>query len=177
MARPNNKAAIDKHVQGLRAAKAAFQALPEIVRDRMNDATEVTLHEIARHAKGHIQSSPSIRTRALLNSIAFSMNRKSGFGRVGVASARTRIGVLSLGKTVTVKGHIASSVRADGSVRSELVQPSRYAHLVEYGTSHSGSEPFMTPASEAQRAPHMQRRMHAGKLIERDMAKAGSRNL
>lgn len=78
--------ALQAHIQGLREAKAAFTALPLVMRTHLNDATETTLSEIKRHAQGRIQASPSIRTRALLNSIAFKLNKNNGRGRVGVTS-------------------------------------------------------------------------------------------
>jgi hypothetical protein len=140
------------HVQGLREAKAAFQALPDIVRDRMLAATETTLREIQRLARGHLVSSPSIRTRNLYNRVQWTLNRKTGFGRAGIAS-----------------GSIAKGTRMD--------RPSRRAHFVEFGTRKMRAEPFMIPSADAEAQPHVERCRAQGPLIEQDMAKIGLRNL
>jgi HK97 gp10 family phage protein len=178
MARPNNTAAIQAHVQGLREAKAAFQALPEIVRDAMLDATETTVREIVRHAKARVTNSPSIQTRSLLNAIAWSINRKSGLGKAGVTSGSTT-GYFSAGTGVagelkkrTIKGVIIGSGR-----KARLVRPSRYAHLVEFGARHMKAEPFMMPAAESQKQPYLSRCRAAGKQIEKNTAAIGARNL
>jgi hypothetical protein len=51
-----------------------------------------------------------------------------------------------------------------------MVNPAKYAHLVELGTSHSRAFPFMLPAVEAQREAYLQRCREAGQRIERTMA-------
>lgn len=167
MPRPNNAAAIAGHIQGLRELKAAFQKLPEITRDAMNDATETTVREIVRYAKGRILSSPSVRTRSLFNAIDWKMNYKNGHARAGVTSGSTTgffaagTGVAGELKKRKIKGFI---------VGNRLIKPSRYAHLIEYGTRHFDAEPFMVPARDNQKQPHLDRCKHAGKTIERDMA-------
>jgi hypothetical protein len=93
--RPNNAGAIAAKIQGLREAKAAFQALPEIVRDAMLDATTTTVQMIASGAKARILASPSVQTRALYNHIAWSVTKTNGRGRVGVASGTTTVSNLS----------------------------------------------------------------------------------
>jgi HK97 gp10 family phage protein len=152
-----NADAIAGRVQGLRAAKAAFQALPEAVRDRTNDATETTVREIVRLAGARILASPSIRTRALLGSLAWKLNRKTGRGTAGVKSG-----------TVNVVG---------GTITARPVNPARYAHLVEFGTVKMPAEPFMLPAAESQKQPYLSRCVAAGRNIEKDLANIGSRNL
>lgn len=72
------------HIKGLKEAKAAFQAVPEVFRERLGDATETTVREIGRGAQGRLAASPSIRTRALYNAVAWSYSRKTGRGRVGI---------------------------------------------------------------------------------------------
>jgi hypothetical protein len=180
MARPNNAAAIQGHVQGLREAKAAFQALPEAVRDRMLWATELTVREIARHAKAYLESSPSIRTRALYNHVAWSINKKNGRGKAGVtsgtSSANARPGVR---KNVKVKGIVipgkgGSALTSEGA---KLIRPTRYAHLIELGTKKFQAEPFMVPATESQKDPYLDRCRTAGKEVEKDLAAIGMRNL
>jgi HK97 gp10 family phage protein len=163
MARPNDAAAIAGHIQGLREAKAAFQALPEIVRDRLNVATSTTASEIARAAKANLLASPSIQTRSLYNHVTWSMNEKNGRAKVGVASGTTR-GTGASAK-IKFKGVV---------VGGKLIRPSRYAHLVEKGTRHFEAEPFMLPAAESQTAPYLDRCERAGKQIEGAVAAIGT---
>jgi hypothetical protein len=180
MARPNDASAIGNAVKGLREAKEAFQRLPELMRDELNWATEVTLSETVRIAKGHIQSSPSIRTRSLLNAIAWTLNRKSGRGKAGVAAVTTTISNPTMGgigkSTVKVKGILIPG-KGGGAKGGRLIKPSRYAHLVEKGTRRMKAEPFMVPAVESQEQPYLDRCLHAGKNVERDLANIGLRNL
>ncbi len=171
--RPNNAAAIAGHVQGLREAKAAFQALPQIVRDRMLNATEVTVREIARGGQARLQASPSIQTRALYNHVAWSISKTTGRGRVGITSGTTTIANLQTRKTVRVKGLIVQG--RDGKQRID--RPSRRAHFIEFGTRFMDAEPFMIPSADAEKANFLARAIAAGKAIEADVANVGSRAL
>jgi len=173
MARPNSESAIAGHVQGLREAKAAFQALPEIVREAMLEATETTLSEIVRHARARLQSSPSIRTRALYNQIGFTLNRKSGRGRAGIMAGTTTF--VSAGKRIRIKGIYRKN--ADGTWNSKKIQPSRYGPKVEFGTKSMSAEPFMVPAAESQEQPYLARCQAAGRTIETKMAAIGGGRL
>lgn len=170
MATPSTTA-VPGRVQGLRELKAAFQRLPEITRDALNDATETTVREIVRAAKARVQASPAIRTRALLNAITWKMNVKTGRGRAGVTAGSTTgffaagTGVAGELKRRSIKGVLVSR----GST-AKLIRPSRYAHLVEFGARHMPAEPFMIPATESQKSAYLDRCRHAGKQIERDMA-------
>lgn len=168
--------ALNAKIRGLSQAKAAFQALPAIVRERMLEATETTVREIARNAQAKIASSPSIRTRALYDAVKWQVTKTNGRGRVGIANATTRISSIALKKTITVKGTVVSSVR-DGKAHMVVVQPTRYAHLVEFGAEHMPAEPFMIPAAEAEVQPFLQRCVRAGKDIEKDTAAIGLRGV
>jgi HK97 gp10 family phage protein len=175
-ARQNNAGAIQEHIKGLREAKAAFQALPQLMRERMNVATETTLSEIVRHAKGRITSSPSIQTRSLLNAIGYSLNKNNGRGRAGVGRVTTTLNLG--GRKVRVRGIVVAG--KDGSALTsagaKLIKPTRYAHLVEFGSRHMKAEPFMLPAAKSQEQPYLERASRAGKEVERDMAAIGMRN-
>lgn len=178
MARPNNQTAIQAHITGLREAKAAFQAMPEIMRDELNRATETTVREIVRLAKARVAASPAIRTRALFNSINWTLNRKSGRGRAGVSSGSTtvRTSSTSTGKVrnVRVKGVIVPG-KDGGQIGARLVRPSRYAHFIEFGAKHKHmpAEPFMVPSAEAEKKPYLDRCRVAGKKLEQKMAQIG----
>ena len=175
MAEPG--AALQAHIRGLREAKAAFQALPAITRGHLNTATETTLSEIVRHAKARIQSSPSVRTRSLLNSVAFTLNKNNGRGRVGVSDGSSTI---SFGGTrFRIKGtlRMGSGGSASTSQGAKLIRPSRYAHLIEFGSRKQRAEPFMMPAAKSQEGPYLDRCKRAGTDVEKDIAAIGMRHL
>lgn len=158
---------LDAHIQGLREAKAAFQALEPTFRENLADATETTVREIARAAQNRLASSPSIRTRNLYNAVGWTMNRNNGRGRAGILSVTTSITVG--GKRVRVKGIVTSpGAKAD--------HPSVRAHFVEFGTRYMRAEPFMLPAAEGQLEPYLSRVRAAGKKAENALAAIGGRN-
>jgi hypothetical protein len=171
--RPNSSAALGEFVRGMRAAKAAFMAFPEIVRDNMLSATETTVRLIASGAQARLLSSPSVQTRALYSHVAWSVTKTNGRGRVGVTSGSTTVSNLALRKTVKVKGII----RPTASGGYKVVKPSRYGPKVEFGTRYMKAEPFMRPAAESQAQAHIRRCKDAGRGIERDMAAVGQRNI
>jgi hypothetical protein len=168
MPRPNDAQAIAGEIQGLREAKAAFQALPVIVRDNMLAATETTVREIARGAQARLQASPSIRTRALYDHVAWKVTKTNGRGRVGIATGTTAF--VSAGTRVRIKG-IYRKTATGWDARK--VQPTRYAHLVEFGSRQMPAEPFMIPSAEAEKSPYLDRCRAAGKGIETDAAAIG----
>lgn len=175
MARPNNAAAIGGYIQGLREAKAQFQRLPEVVRDHLNGATEISVKAIARQAQATIQASPSIDTRALYDHIGWAMNWKAGRGSAGVRRATTSYRSYSGARLRRVKGLVRASARAKKGYVVD--QPASRAHFVEFGTPKMRAEPFMIPAAEAQKGPYLERAMRAGKGIERDMSTVGGGRL
>lgn len=180
MARPNDPTAIAGRVQGLREAKAAFQKMPKVFQDDLNDATELTVREIVRNAQARLQSSPSIRTRNLFNHVTWTMNRKNGRGRAGVSSGSSIISnpqIGGVGKSrIRVKGIIIAG-KGGGAAGGRIDRPSRRAHFVEFGTKHMPAEPFMMPATEGQQAAYLQRCRAAGKRSEQTLANIGSRTL
>ena len=169
---------LQAHIKGLREAKAAFLALPDITREAMLSATETTASELARNAKANILRSPSVQTRSLYNSIAWKVTKTNGRGKVGVTSGSTR-GLFAAGTGVNgelkrrrIKGFIVGEGK-----RARLIMPSRYAHMVEFGTRHMHAEPFMIPAAEGQKAPFLDRCKAAGRTIEKNATNLGSRVL
>lgn len=173
---PNNTSLAGR-IQGLREAKAAFQALPDIVRGRMLAATETTVSEIARGAQARIKGHPSIDTGALYDHVAWSVTKTNGHGKVGIASGTTTFNVN--GRKVKVKGVIVagkggSALKSDGA---KVKRPSHYAHMVEFGTRHMSAAPFMIPSAEAEKDPYLERCRNAGRSIETDVAAIGMRNL
>ena len=183
MARPNNAAAIAGYIQGLREAKAAFQALPQIARDRTNETNEMTARMVVSRAKARLASSPSIRTRSLYNSVVYTVNKNNGRAKAGITSGSTTIASSMMGNvgrsTMKVKGILIAGKGGSAlrSLGAKFIRPTRYAHLVEYGSHHMSAEPFMNPAVEAEKQPHIDRSARAGKAIEQDIAAIGLRNL
>lgn len=173
MARPNNSSAISRHVKGLREAKAAFQALPDVVREALLEATEITAREIARNAQARILASPSMQTRALHDHIGWSLTKSNGRGKVGVKAGSTamRVG----GRSFRVRGIVTAGAGGSASkaAGARVVIPARYAHLVEFGARHMPAEPFMLPAANAEKNNYLARVKRAGKDIERDASRIG----
>ncbi len=136
-------------VRGLAAAKAAFKALPDIAREAVADATEETAEQIRA---GAVRRVP-VLYGFLRDHIAKRMSRRTGIAVVGIE-----------------KG---SATTPDG----KTVYPSVYGRYAEFGTVHHPPHPFILPAAEEQRLPYLQRVKESGRIIERDMAAIGLRNL
>jgi hypothetical protein len=167
-------------VKGLAAARDAFKALPEIARDAMADATFTTVSEIVRAAKQRLLANGSIQTRTLYNAITFSLSLKTGRGRAGIERVTTRVSNSSTSKrTFKIKGRIVSMTNKAGVASQRIMRPSKYGHLVEFGGRGGKlrARPFMLPATESQRLPYLERCKNAGKVMERQMAVIGMRNL
>jgi hypothetical protein len=160
-------------VHGLRGAKAAFQALPQVAKDRFLHATTVTVKEIVRGAQARLEASPSIQTRNLYRHVASTVSKATGRGRVGISTGTTTISNIALRKKVRVKGVIVQDSRG----RQRIDRPSRRAHFIEFGTRRQEAEPFMLPAAEAEKDSYRARAVAAGKQIEADVAAVGARNL
>jgi len=164
------KAGLAGKIQGLREAKRAFQALPEVTRTAMLSAVEMTAREMARAAQERIARSPSIQTRSLYNAIAWRATKTNGRAKVGVSAGKTTFYNVTTRKRESFKGRIG----ARGG-RQVLIRPDRYAHFVEFGTRKMPAEPFMIPAAEGQKGPFLDRCRAAGRQLEQGMAALGAR--
>ena len=173
MARPNNAAAIGAYLDGKREAKARFQALPPFMQEKRITVNSETAAAIALGAKQNLIASPAVQTRNLLNAINWKVSKTNGTAVVGVSSGSTLVNVRpGVRKNVRVKG-IMIAGRGGSALTSKgakLDRPSRRAHLIEFGWSKATAEPFMIPATDAQKAPHLQRWRAAGRALERHMA-------
>src|SRR3990167_8568369 len=127
-------------IEGMRAAKAAFQALPETVRDGLLDATETTARELVRHAQARLASSPPIQTRPPHDPVAWA-NKKNGRAKAGISTGSTVI-MLSTGRRRRVRGIITAGAGGGAAGGSRDV-PSQRAHFIEFGTRHMAAEPFI----------------------------------
>jgi HK97 gp10 family phage protein len=159
------------NVLGVPETKAQVARIPDVFRERMNDATEVTAKEVARGAQARLLASPSIRTRNLYNAVAAAMNRRTGKGKAGISAGTTVINGIRVKGLVTA-GAGGSALKSAGA---RYDNPAKRAHFVEFGTVHMKAEPFMIPAADAEKAPYLQRCNQAGKLAERDLS--AGRNL
>lgn len=166
------QAGLATKIQGLREAKRAFQALPDVTREAMLSAVQTTASELARDAQVRIARAPSIRTRALYNAIAWKVTKTNGRAKVGVGTGSTTYFNIQTRKRQTIKG----TFRARGG-KNQLVRPDRYAHFVEFGTRKAPAKPFMIPAAESQKGPFLDRCRAAGRKIEQNTAAIGARSL
>ncbi len=139
-------------VSGLVAARKAFQALPETMRQHLAEATEDTALAMAADARQRVP----VDTGTLRDHIGHSFSKRSGFARVGVKAGG-----------VAIAGAGGSALTSAGA---RYLRPQRYAHLVEFGTVRATAKPFMLPAAEGQRALYARRLKDAGKKAERQLA-------
>lgn len=179
MARPNNAGAISAYIAGMREAKAKFQALPVFMQEKRLNVNAATAAAVALGARQRLLSSPSIQTRSLLDHVRWKITKTNGQALVGVTSGRSTVMFGHMGgttKKIRVKGILIAG-RGGSALKSQgakIIRPSRYAHLVEFGWSKAQAEPFMIPATNAQKEPHIQRWRAAGRQLERDMAGVSS---
>lgn len=178
MARPNNAAAISAYITGMREAKAKFKALPVFMQEKRLSVNAATVAAVALGARQRLLASPSIQTRSLLNHVQWKITKTNGQALAGVTSGSTvqqvtvRVGNAAVLKKIRSKGIIIAG-RGGSALTSQgakIIKPSRYAHLVEFGMSKAPAEPFMIPATNAQKEPHLQRWRAAGRELEREMA-------
>lgn len=141
------------------AMKRAFKAVAPEVRAQANEATNETVDAVAVRAR---QSVP-IDTGTLRDHIGASFSKRSGFGRVGIRSGR-----------VAIAGRGGSALTKQGA---RLIEPKKYAHMVEFGTSKMSARPFMLPAAEAERGRYASRLRNAIKRSERVLTNIGARFL
>lgn len=122
-----------KHeLSGMKETIAALEDLDKKLRKKIvRTAARKVMTPIAKDAK---RRAPK-RTGALKKSIGVkqSVNKKQGV-------VITRIGARKgYDTTIEVKGR-------DGTTRKEKVNPSRYAHLVEFGDADTQAHAFLRPA-------------------------------
>lgn len=162
------KAGLAGKIAGLREAKRAFQALPDVTRTAMLEATSETVQAIAAGARARIQRSPSVQTRTLLNAVAWRVTKTNGRGKVGISPLQTKFTSVTTRRRESFKGRIV--VRGG---RQQLARADRYAKFVEFGTRKMPAEPFMIPAVEDQKQPYLDRCRAAGATIAREVARVG----
>lgn len=108
----------------------------------------------ARPVAAAMRSRAPVRHRVLKNNIRVKVIT-SGLKRVAKTGGGYK--TVKTGKTIEVRAMIGPTNKkvavpagvVDGSRTSKIVNASRYAHLVEFGTAHSKAQPFMRPAVAA----------------------------
>ena len=70
------------------AARRAFAAIPEAVRDAINNTNQVTASEIVRAAQRRVRK----RTGLLERSIAYSVDKRRGTAKVGIVKGEAYYG-------------------------------------------------------------------------------------
>lgn len=144
-------------VRGLAQINRAFKAAPKVVQEQLADVNKETAERIAAGARSRVP----VRLGNLKNKIATTFSKRTGVAKVGIAAGR-----------VVTAGKGGSALTKDGATAA---QPSKYARLVEWGTSHSKASPFMGPSVRAEQQPHLDRIRKKRDTIEAGIkAAAGS---
>lgn len=130
-------------VRGLKQTRAAFRRVHPVMQRHLNGATRLTAIRVLQAAQRRVQ----IRYGFLNEALGTSFSKKTGVAKVGIDRKA---------EFVTPAGKKA--------------KPSKYGHLVEFGTTHSRAFPFMLISAEEQREPYLQRSRAAGKSAEAEMA-------
>ena len=129
-------------ITGTNEVLKTIRALPE---ELMKKAERFVLREgakpILEAAKANAGASK--RTGTLLKSLGISVRKVKARG--GTSQMTARVGARSGGKW-KLKG---MTTNKKGKTSTSVADPSKYAHLVELGTSHSAAKPFIRPAIES----------------------------
>jgi HK97 gp10 family phage protein len=157
--------AIDRTiVRGLREARNTFRQLPDIAREAFNEAVQKTAEHVVDAARPNV---PLGRTGALRKAIGYTLSKRNGSANIGIRK----------GFTVAQPGRNGSALTKHGAF---LHKPTAIGHLVEFGHKGphpAGPHPFLVPAAKGSTDFFLSQCREAGKVLERDMATVGSRNL
>jgi hypothetical protein len=158
-----------KWVAGLDETQRLFRALPDDTKAALNVAIEETAVHILAGARQRV--APHRRYGFLERYLGLSMNPKIGEAKVGLPAKIALVfpgGVTPGGglkitqriKRTGTRGEKLATflVMGTGTAKgAQVIRPSKYAHLVEFGHARGGGHsaappsPFMIPAAEAER--------------------------
>jgi HK97 gp10 family phage protein len=141
-------------VDGMKELQRALAALPaELQRQSETTALREGMKPVLKTAralapigrgphKGLLKKSIGLTVRKGKNGITSRVGARSGFKiEIGKQTARSnRYAKTRKGKLLVTK---------KGGQYTVYKDPSKYSHLVEYGTSHSAAKPFIRPAVES----------------------------
>lgn len=143
---------------GAKEIEALLKQMPERIAKKVTvGALRAGAGVIARQARANVRANPSIDSGLLARNITSRARKRSkkGAAVVSVGIARKAAQVVRKGRTKATKA-----------------SPSRYAHLVEFGTEHSRAEPFLRPALDEKGSEAIARIGEAmGKGIAREARK------
>lgn len=129
-------------VRGLKEIEALLEKLPDrISANVLNAALRRGASVIAKEARKNLRASPSIDSALLEKSISSRARRQKRKGKY-VGRAVVSIGAQRVTTQVVRKGH----------KKPVTATPSKYAHLVEFGTRKMKAEPFLRPALDTKGA-------------------------
>ena len=170
----------ESNVAGLKELKQQFKAMPKVIQTEVNKATQLAIREAADYAKKEVRAN-SYATGALHDAITSRMNWKAGRGSFGVARAKTSFGSWGA-RMVKLRGSLVAARDVPGY---EVMQPSRRAHFLEFGTAahsiknrkHPGgrAQPFIGPAAKYITPVYLAKLQKAGKLVETKMASTATK--
>lgn len=129
----------NKFVAGLEEVSGLLEQLPDYVADELlMDALEGGAQIIADEAKARLEANGSVDSRMLIDHVKV-RRTMPGKGR----SSKVR------GVAIGVEQAVRYVVRKKRGGKPVKANPSKYAHLVEFGTEHSIPRPFLRPALDA----------------------------
>lgn len=121
---------------GMAALGKVFKRLPDDLKSELRVAVGDTATEVANDAKRRAAS--HVLTGALVDHIDSKVFGPTGIGIVGIRKGAE-----------TVSGSGGSALTSKGA---KLIRPSKYAHLLEFGSKRQRAYPFMIPAAENNRS-------------------------
>lgn len=120
-------------LSGMRELQTALEKLPkELRRTAESAALRGGMEPVRKAAKGNLAKS---KDTGLLQSA------------LGLTVRKTRKGQLTA--RVGARSGFKKSVTRKGRKKPEMADPTKYAHLVEYGTSRAPAQPFIRPALDS----------------------------
>lgn len=130
-------------IHGLKEARENFARLPELTQKHFQTATRESAQMIVSRARLRVP----VRFGFLKNALDYGFDKKAGVAMIGSRKEKHAI-----------------------PKSTKTAQPSKYLHLVEFGTSRTKATPVIRPAAEAER-PNFEKQMRgAGKDVERDLS-------
>lgn len=127
---------------GLEGVRRALSRLPdELKKAGEKSALMEGAKPVLKAAKGHASASKD--TGLLMRALGITVKKRRDGNMSSRVGPRSGFKGKSLGMKMSKKG------KTKGQMTERFANPVNYAHLVEYGTSHSAANPFLRPAIES----------------------------
>ena len=127
-------------LHGMEGVRASLKRLPA---ELMKSAEKQVLRDGAKPVLSAAKGRVAVADGLLKKSLGVTVKKR----RAGVMTSR--IGPRSGFKGKSLGMKLSKKGKTKGTVTERFANPVNYAHLVEYGTSHSAAKPFIRPAIEA----------------------------